>query len=122
MWKGAFYFVIKEKETIRMNYGTQMTSLMRSCYQGSLNEVQKELRNDISEREIYNALIMCREGHKHNPGNESYSEIINAIKKKYPNEIKPHSGQYAEFVLFDYRGPQVKYSMYDEGESKGLLS
>lgn len=99
-----------------------MTAFMAACYQGNINEAQKGLKQEISEKEVYNSLVMCREGHKHNPENDNYIKIMNAIKEKYPNEIKPHSGKYAEFVLLDCRGPRAKYSLYENGESKGLIS
>jgi hypothetical protein len=100
---------------------TQMTHLMCACYQGNISEVQKMLQKDISEREIYNCLIMCQEGEKHNPTNVDYLKIIEAIKQKYPKKIRPHSGQYAEFVMLDCRGPRVKYTLYVGGEFKGLI-
>lgn len=104
-----------------MNSGTQMTPFMAACYHGNFKEAESGLQKEIPEREVYNSLIMCREGHKHNPENNAYAKIIGAIKEKYPQEIKPHSGQYAQFVLFDCRGPRAKYSMYESGELKGLI-
>lgn len=117
---GIFLFQMV-KENMNVISGTQMTPLMAACYHGNIKEVQKGLDKEIPEREVYNSLVMCREGREHNPANENYCKIIDMIRTKYPDEINPDSGKYAESVLLDYRGPRARYSMYEGGKPKGLI-
>lgn len=99
----------------------QMSNLMTLCYQGDLKEVQEMLKEPLSEKEIYNSLVMCREGHIHYPENENYDKIISMILTKHPNKIVPDSGQYAQSVLLDCRGPRARYTMYENGNLRGLV-
>ena len=105
-----------------MSSKTQMSPLMTACYQGDLNEVDEILKETMSEKEIYNSLVMCREGHIHYPENENYDLIISSILNKHPEEIIPDSGRYAQSVLFDCRGPRARYTMYENGNLRGLVS
>jgi hypothetical protein len=105
-----------------MSSKTQMSPLMTSCYQGNLKEVQEMLKEPLSEKEIYNSLVMCREGRSHCPENENYDLIISMILINHPNEIIPDSGQYAQSVLLDCRGPRARYTMYENGNLLGLVS
>ena len=99
-----------------------MSALMAACYQGDLNEVEETLKELVSEKEIYNSLIMCYEGRDHYPENENYNLIMAMILNKHPDKIIPDSGRYAQSVLFDCRGPRARYIMYENGNLRGLVS
>lgn len=100
---------------------TQMTPFMVACYYANYQKVLELLHGPLKDRDIYNGLIMCKEGLCHNPFNENYNFIHAAIKERYPDLVKPDSGPYAEFVLLDRRGPTVKYTMYEGGSVSGLV-
>lgn len=105
-----------------MNSKMQMSSLMSACYHGDLTKVQEILTEPLSDKDIYNSLIMCKEGQIYCPENENHEVISIMILNKHPNKIIPDSGRYAQSVLFDYRGPRVRYNMYVNGNSLGLVT
>lgn len=101
--------------------------LMKYCYTGDLNKVKTLLEQEWDEREIYNCLVMSKEGKIHHEDKKNYDEIreilIHYSKKHFNrNELKPTDGRYAEWVMLDSNGPIVKYGGYKNGKFIGLYS